>query len=506
MSRVYRLAVGVVFVGVLLLLATPQHAQAIVAVPIPEPTPQSLPNSPILLTAYLINDSSLELVQLYNNSSEVISLEGGRLLYGYAGDGQTYEAMSLSGLMRPHSHVLISTEGLLSDTAVGHFAPTLMPSPVTLNSLAVVLPGFAPASGPAVLKTNNSIQQRGKTSTGYSSVTFGNFEGSLYADLLYQVPMTPLLRIVEVSPRAKACEPFSVDPTCGDFIKLKALPGFDITTLPDYRLRTDTGSESVTNTFSLAYASHHDGYVLMRLRDDGELLSLTNSGGYLWLEDSYGIQRYDETLTGYADAGSEDFINRSWALDESDSTWKWGAPNPTGANVFPEVLAELDVLPEPTACPAGKYRNPETNRCRSIEEAVSALATCEEGKERNPVTNRCRSIATLASVSLTPCDEGEERNPATNRCRKVVSIASSLVPCESGYERNPETNRCRKSLAGASGLASPAAADTEQGSGSSLKTALIVTAGMGALGYGFYEWRYELLRLLRRLAGSSAGK
>ena len=84
MSRVYRLAVGVVFVGVLLLLATPQHAQAIVAVPIPEPTPQSLPNSPILLTAYLINDSSLELVQLYNNSSEVISLEGGRLLYGYA--------------------------------------------------------------------------------------------------------------------------------------------------------------------------------------------------------------------------------------------------------------------------------------------------------------------------------------------------------------------------------------------------------------------------------------
>ena len=88
----------------------------------------------------------------------------------------------------------------------------------------------------------------------------------------------------------------------------------------------------------------------------------------------------------------------------------------------------------------------------------------------------------------------------------MVSIASSLVPCESGYERNPETNRCRKSLAGASVLASPAAADTEQGSGSSLKTALIVTAGMGALGYGFYEWRYELLRLLRRLAGSSAGK
>jgi hypothetical protein len=70
-------------------------------------------------------------------------------------------------------------------------------------------------------------------------------------------------------------------------------------------------------------------------------------------------------------------------------------------------------------------------------------ADCGEGRYRNPETNRCKKVETEAAKTLTPCAVGYERNPETNRCKKVA-VASGLVPCAEGYERNPETNRCRK--------------------------------------------------------------
>src|SRR5690606_22837500 len=89
-------------------------------------------------------------------------------------------------------------------------------------------------------------------------------------------------------------------------------------------------------------------------------------------------------------------------------------------------------------CPAGKFRNPETNRCKNIETA-SSLKPCSPGQVRNPDTNRCRSLTSSAS-SLVPCKPGQIRNPETNRCRSVAGASSSLAPCQPGYERNPETN------------------------------------------------------------------
>lgn len=511
--RYVRWVILSVIVGAIYLMGTSSMVYAAVTVvPEPVPTPEVMPTSPVMITAYQINGSSLQFVQLYNNSDELISLENGRLVYSYASDSPStmHEALTLDGLMKPRTHILVTVDGLLSDAPLGmHFATTTTSAATTINMVAFLLPSMSPSGIPTALKTNGSIQQRGKTSTGYSTVTFSDFSGSLYADELYEVPPPPAMQIVEVLPRAKSCEPFATDPACGDFVKLKILPGFDDGSLALYRLRSDDTSESVTNTFSLTYASLHDGYVLVRLRDDGQNLSLTNGGGYIWLEDSYGEKRYDETLTSYADAGSEAYLDKSWALDETDGVWKWAIPSPLSANQFPQVLAKaIDVTTDLGECPAGKYRNPETNRCRSIEEAVSALAVCEEGKERNPLTNRCRSIVVTASTSLTPCEDGEERNPATNRCRSVTSSAASgLAACQAGYERNPSTNRCRKSLAvGESPVSSPASASIDAAGGSPLKNALIVTAGLGALGYGFYEWRSELWRAFRRLAIFVSGK
>lgn len=485
-------------------------AAAVTIPPDPTTTPDTLPTSPVMITAYQINGSSIQFVQIYNNTNDLISLGGSQFVYSYTTDlaGSTRTALALSGLVEPKKHILIALEGLLVDSAYPeHFFSTTVSAPAVISSIQLLMPGMAPATVPTTLKTNNTIQQRGKTSTGYSTVTFGDFSGDLYADQLYEAPEAPPLKIVEISPRAKSCEPFSLDATCGDFVKLLILPGYNDDTLTSYRLKSDDSAESVTNTFSLIYASKQGDYLLIRLRDDGQLMSLTNSGGYVWLEDIYGEVHYDETLTGYADAGSETYINQSWALDMNDDIWKWAIPSPTGPNQFPQpVSAGMGAGLDETTCPAGKYRNPETNRCRSLEEAVSALAVCEEGKERNPVTNRCRNLATTSSTSLSPCAEGEERNPATNRCRKVLGTATTLVPCQSGYERNPETNRCKKVSDTLTALASPAAVAIESSGGDTLKNALIVTAGLGALGYGFYEWRSELLRALRRLAGLVSGK
>jgi hypothetical protein len=163
-----------------------------------------------------------------------------------------------------------------------------------------------------------------------------------------------------------------------------------------------------------------------------------------------------------------------------------------------EVLTDAETS-QLSDCGAGKYRSPETNRCRTIEVATS-LTPCAADQERNPETNRCRKVATTAST-LTPCKAGQERNPETNRCRQVATTASDLKPCAEGQERNPETNRCRK-VAANGNLGSPldGAQEGSTSSGSSKYTPLVVAAlAVGCLGYGLYEYRSELRNMLQKI-------
>lgn len=68
--------------------------------------------------------------------------------------------------------------------------------------------------------------------------------------------------------------------------------------------------------------------------------------------------------------------------------------------------------------------------------------TCEDGKVLNEATGNCVKASTVAATN-TACPAGKYRNPLTGRCK---SYASSSEPkeCAEGYERNPETGRCRK--------------------------------------------------------------
>ncbi len=142
-------------------------------------------------------------------------------------------------------------------------------------------------------------------------------------------------------------------------------------------------------------------------------------------------------------------------------------------------------------CGAGKYRNPETNRCKALESVAAELASCAADQERNPATNRCRKI-TSATASLVPCAAGQERNPETNRCRKIGSIESELKPCAEGQERNPETNRCRKASATVGGESLEQSVVAPRFNPLMYKPQIVGVLLIGLAGYGLYEYRQEI--------------
>jgi hypothetical protein len=187
--------------------------------------------------------------------------------------------------------------------------------------------------------------------------------------------------------------------------------------------------------------------------------------------------------------------NIAWAL--VNGVWQeTNRPTPGGVNVI--SLTEVSVVSSKEslgACPAGKYRNPATNRCKSLTVAAG-LKPCEPGQYRNPETNRCRSTA-VTLTTLKPCSPGQVRNPATNRCRKAESEAM-LKACAIGQERNPETNRCRK-VAGASTNTPSSELDKAVESKRNVSFTVLGIVAVLTLGYGLYEYRGSITGYFVRL-------
>ena len=486
----------------------------------------------LYVSAYQRTDDGLGLkfVQLYNNSDNPIDITTWGIYFGeIAPEHKLGLAAAAGTYLEPDTHVILSSDGAVDGASYEITTPTLLTTTPDKASLTLVPPAglglrtvVYDMKYTKVTTTKNAyyeIWQRNQTTTGYSSTTTSftalpassttephySDHVSLFDNGLYQIPAVPDVEIVEVYAYASDCDPFDTSVLCGDYIKLKVNdPAIE---LSQYVLRSDSNSSSRTssNTFWLGgLQASNSGYVTVYHTDDGGRIGLTNSGGYIWLEDIYGLTSFPVTMTKYVSATSD---HQGWSYARSDGTWQWtSTPQPDQNNLITVPIVVEEIKP----CPAGQYRNPETNRCRAIEEAVNALAACPEGHYRNPETNRCKSAAITASAGLVPCGEGQERNPATNRCRSIASAVVELIPCDEGYERNPATNRCRKLLGvstAAPSLLSPAEANTNTtGAMLSNPYAIAAVVGLGGVGYALYEWRSEIGSGFKRLAGKLGKK
>ncbi len=191
--------------------------------------------------------------------------------------------------------------------------------------------------------------------------------------------------------------------------------------------------------------------------------------------------------------------DQSWAL--IDGVWQiTDKPTPGAENeLFLKVEDAIDKTTNNSSdlevCPARKYRNPETNRCKSLE-TTNELKPCGQGQIRSLETNRCKSTQTLVA-SLKPCQQGQVRNPETNRCRKIAG-SISLAECKEGQERNPDTNRCRKVASATTASSNNVLAD-EIESKQKISYGVFGAMALLILGYGIYEYRVNIANFFAKV-------
>lgn len=207
-------------------------------------------------------------------------------------------------------------------------------------------------------------------------------------------------------------------------------------------------------------------YILFSDLDLG--FTLLNSSSRVQLTSPIGA------MVSQTDAYHDPDSDIAWAY--IDGTWQYtNQPTPQAAN----LTSYSDMQTEPAIfttneCPAGKYRNPDTHRCRSFVLVDAPTTVCRTGYERNQETNRCRKV-TGASAVVTSCDLGQERNLTTNRCRKIIETANpSGVVAKTGPPKAVQL-------------------------GADIQWWALGAIGLLAAGFGIYEWHYEFSQASKKI-------
>lgn len=579
-------------------------------------------NGPLLITGYSFSGHSVNYIQIYNSSSGIIDLNGWKAAYEYS--GIRYTLVDLHGNLAPRQYVTVANN-LVLPTATFGFGGSAPSDPV-LTSVVLVPPTILnfndEAANPSI--TASTVRVAGtpatfyfarttSSSTGNYNTTFSAFIPSanftVASDRLYEPPTTPGITIVEIYPDAPSCAPTGTA-SCSDYVKLfnGTLQSVDSS---KFRVRAGSYGQSSTssNTVQLGGLLAPGDYASFPI-------SLSSSGSWVWLEDIYGMVRYDSSIVGYPSSSGHD--GEAWSYNQQSSVWEWTTfPSPgneanqfavpaqvnicsglivteIAANVasedqFIEIMnttdtdlildgcalqtnrsttnnhvlsgslaagalltiyvkdtpltltkttsgtvyllssdlqSEIDsvsyedmaentslvrigdtwlqtyaitpnafnVWQEFALCEDGYVRNLETGYCNKIQ-ATEEQASCGAGKYRSPETNRCKTIETASSSLLAPCASNQIRSPETNRCRAIVA-ANSLQPCAANQERNPETNRCRNKAAmiEADFPVEAVAASTE----ASIGWWAFGGVGLLALGYASWEWRSEIMSAIKK--------
>jgi hypothetical protein len=488
--------------------------------------------TPNIVIATFSASTTIEYAELYNQSDKPVNLADITLKsYVSSGEG-CQQKITTVGWLLPGTFVTVRSALAGVDSPVVLATDCLFDTDLTrievyqatsrVQLIDGILPGAATwyrhkSAGSCALQTAVATMKQTGSIADYTSCSG---EALLVKSTVYLPPDGSGLAIVEVFPNARNCLPSEMASDCADYIKMKNTSTAPVD-LAGLRVRTGSRSANATITTSFnweqptlqptrdEYELTPGAYFILRLRNDGQPLSLSNGDGNVWIEDYYGIKSYDEVA--YSDMELAAAKGRSWAFDDSDHTWKLGLPSPSGANTFPSAEPGKGSAGSTSSalkpCRDDQYRSEETNRCRNIT-ADKVLTPCKEGQYRSEETNRCRSIALAAAAELKPCADDQFRNPLTGRCKKIASSDDiTLADCGEGRERNPETNRCRNVHSTSVPDAAFAVQPIKDTATAFAGWWALGGVGVIALGCAGWEWREEVRGAIRKVSGIfSSGK
>lgn len=470
--------------------------------------PEKLNTSPVLISAYYIDTNTPGYIELYNNGSEPFNLKNTTIQIKWSAIANAPSTtivtnpltLPLSGsdaYLPPRQFAVVSFGGIVNgaslsmESVAGNDQTFVSEISVRSDAYKPYVKSFAAVQTQRMMLNETTT---GYTSTGaYSLDTRSTlFDSGLFRPNRLDFPLAP----TEILSNPRNCPPLDSSIDCREYIEF-----YNSTTetvsFDGVRLRIGYQGQSATSSNSVLLSGElkPGEYAIFNKTASGGPLSITNTGGYVWLEDMYGVNQFPSTVVGYADASSTTRKGSTWA--NVDGVWQWGVATAGFTNKALAVDTISSTVGTLTPCRPDQYRSAETNRCRSIT-TNSEPTPCNEDQYRNPETGRCKKIASSTGSLLQPCDAGQYRNPETNRCKSIASQASSLVPCQAGWERNPETNRCRKATTGTVPKADFGVESYEEGKATGYGWAAFAAVGGAVVAYGLWEWRHEFTVMWRR--------
>ena len=486
-----------------------------VSPPVASPTTPVATTPDIAITAFL-GGVRLELIELYNQSDRALFL--GKLairLTDNSGDTQQIQYADTEGYILPGRYVSYAADNdgfrRLPHLPRG-FQRDIVQIELIYDGIVIQTVNNIPENQAATIAVHKQRSKKIKQTGSFEKdFQLNPAAVQFYDDGHYLPPAdTAGLVITEVltNPRQCLVDDDQLD-DCADFIEVMN-QGAEPIDLGKYRLRFGLYGDtaSVASTFHWGRNSELNEEIILqpqevlvvKKRDDGKALSLAADDRSVWLEDIQGLARYQTVAVKGADREAR--RGSSWALFHDG--WGWATPTPgKWTNVRAIETAQSPRSQSPpredlAPCQAGYYRHPETKRCRKIEVAKTP-APCKEGYYRSEQTGRCWSIVALAAKTLKPCQDGYFRNPETGRCKKIAADSDVLKECAEGYERNPATNRCRKIKTTTPPTADFAPESVKQVAGATWGWWVFGGVSLLAVGYGTWQWRWELSQLIRRL-------
>lgn len=470
-------------------------------------TPTSTPTSPLKVSAYSIAlvtnpsggyDEMPQYVEIYNSSNTPVDPAEYELritdTHGLVLADTAIRNDKHTGYIAPGQFLVVSFNKFITNAQFDFTAtPTHYITKPALDREIQLWRGGVGVYAKAIKQKIDNLQPQ--TRLTFLTATAEEQTGetvAVYDSPLY-VPRTSfVLTPTEILANPETCGPTDSSNTCKEYVEFyNSTPNTIAFTGVRLRAGYLGQSSNASNTTLLSGIVASGAYAIFPI-------GISNTGGYVWVEDQYGVVPFENTVVEYPDASSTTHRGESWAA--IDGVWQWAVPSPGATNMPLPPDTPVPTTTALTPCRADQYRNPLTNRCKLIDSSSSSLTPCMSNQYRNPITNRCKSLSSSTSSSLTPCKPGQYRNPETNRCKSIAAASASLVPCKDGYERNPATNRCRKVQSNTMPKARYAIEQVNAGSAQTLPS-MLAFAGVGGLaaGYGAWEWRRELIAAVGRL-------